>query len=199
MEPRARHRQLLDRQTERYTLIAPTQGVAIVRKVLAENVFKVPAEKIRVLTHDVGGGFGMKTQAYSEYAALLCAARRTGRPVRWCATRLESFLTDTAARDGLLEGELALDADGYFLALRARTFVGIGAYATNYVAIITTRNTSNCLSSVYAIPAIHFASRWYSPTLRRWDISRRRSAESDLSGRAPDRRRRGRWASIAWR
>jgi carbon-monoxide dehydrogenase large subunit len=158
MEPRAAIASF-DRQTARYTLIAPTQGVAIVRKVLAENVFKLPAEKIRVLTHDVGGGFGMKTQAYSEYAALLCAARRTGRPVRWCATRLESFLTDTAARDGLLEGELALDADGYFLALRARTFVGIGAYATNYVAIITTRNTSNCLSSVYAIPAIHFASK----------------------------------------
>ena len=111
MEPRAAIA-TFDRQTERYTLIAPTQGVAIVRKVLAENVFKVPAEKIRVLTHDVGGGFGMKTQAYAEYAALLCAARRTGRPVRWCATRLESFLTDTAARDGLLEGELALDADG---------------------------------------------------------------------------------------
>ena len=158
MEPRAAIASF-DAQTERYTLFAPTQGVAIVRKVLAENVFKLPAEKIRVLTHDVGGGFGMKTQAYAEYAALLCAARRTGRPVRWCATRLESFLTDTAARDGLLEGELALDADGRLLALRARTFVGIGAYATNYVAIITTRNTSNCLSSVYAIPAIHFANK----------------------------------------
>jgi carbon-monoxide dehydrogenase large subunit len=158
MEPRAAIASF-DKDTGRYTLIAPTQGVAIVRKVLAEAVFKVPAESIRVLTHDVGGGFGMKTQAYPEYAALLCAARRIGRPVRWCATRLESFLTDTAARDGLLEGELALDADGRFLALRARTCVGIGAYATTYVAIITTRNTSNCLSSVYAIPAIHFANK----------------------------------------
>jgi carbon-monoxide dehydrogenase large subunit len=158
MEPRAAIA-TFDRQTERYTLIAPTQGVAVVRKILAEAVFKVPADKIRVLTHDVGGGFGMKVQAYPEYAALLYAARRTGRPVRWCATRLESFLADTHARDGMLEGELALDADGRFLALRARTWVGIGAYATTYAAIITTWNTKNCLSSVYAIPVIHFGNK----------------------------------------
>ena len=97
----------------------------------------------------------MKVQTYSEYAALLCAARRVGRPVRWCATRLESFLTDTHGRDGLLEAELALDAGGRFLGLRARTFVGIGAYTTTFAAIFSTANTKNCLSSVYVIPAIH--------------------------------------------
>jgi len=86
-----------------------TQGVAVVRKVLAESVFKVPLSQVRILTHDVGGGFGMKVQIYSEYAALLCAARRVGRPVKWCASRLESFLADTHGRDGLLEGELALE------------------------------------------------------------------------------------------
>jgi aerobic carbon-monoxide dehydrogenase large subunit len=143
-------------QAQRYTLIAPTQGVAVVRKILTEAVFKVPTDRIRVLTHDVGGGFGMKVQTYSEYAALLYAARRTVRPVKWCATRLESFLADTHGRDGVLEGELALDTEGRFLALRARTYVGIGAYTTTYVAIIATWNTKNCLSSVYAFPAIHF-------------------------------------------
>jgi carbon-monoxide dehydrogenase large subunit len=97
----------------------------------------------------------MKVQIYSEYAALLCAARRVGRPVKWCASRLESFLTDTHGRDGLLEGELALDAAGKFLGLRARTFVGIGAYTSTYAAIIATNNTKNCLSSAYVIPAIH--------------------------------------------
>ena len=81
MEPRAAIASF-DAQSERYTLIAPTQGVAVVRKVLAEGVFKVPASQIRILTHDVGGGFGMKVQAYSEYAALLYAARRVGRPVK---------------------------------------------------------------------------------------------------------------------
>ena len=143
-------------ETQRLTLIAPTQGVAVVRKILAESVFRVPTDKIRILTHDVGGGFGMKVQAYQEYAALLFAARRTGRPVKWCATRLESFLADTHGRDGVLEGELALDANGKFLALRARTYVGIGAYTSTYIAIIATWNTKNCLSSVYKFPAIHF-------------------------------------------
>ena len=140
---------------KRYTLTVSTQGVALVRKVLAENVFKCPPETIRVLTHDVGGGFGMKVQTYAEYAALMAAAKQVGRPVHWCATRLESFLADTHGRDGVLEGELALDRDGKFLALRARTQVGIGAYASTYAAIVATNNTKNCLSSVYRIPAIH--------------------------------------------
>jgi carbon-monoxide dehydrogenase large subunit len=139
----------------RYTLTAGTQGVALVRKILAESVFKLPPSAIRVLTHDVGGGFGMKVQIYPEYAALLYAARRAGRPVRWRASRLESFLADTHGRDGLLEGELALDAGGKFLALRVRNLVGIGAYASAYASVIATNNTKNCLSSVYAIPAYH--------------------------------------------
>ena len=153
LEPRAAIGQW-DAASGRYTLVAGTQGVAIVRRMLAEFVFKVPAAQIRVLTYDVGGGFGMKTQAYAEYAALLYAARRLGRPVRWCATRLESFLTDTAGRDGVLEGELALDAAGRILALRVRTRVGMGAYTSTFSAIFATNNTKNCLSSVYAIPAI---------------------------------------------
>ena len=154
MEPRAAIASF-DVHAQRYILIAPTQGVAVVRKILAENVFNVPLSQVRILTHDVGGGFGMKVQTYSEYAALLYAARRVGRPVKWCASRLESFLTDTHGRDGVLEGELALDAAGKFLGLRARTFVGIGAYTSTYAAIIATTNTKNCLSSVYVIPAIH--------------------------------------------
>src|SRR3990167_7001547 len=80
--------------------------------------------------------------------------RSVDRPVKWCASRLESFLADTAGRDGVLEGELALDAGGRILALRVRTFVGIGAYATTFSAIFATTNPKNCLSSVYAIPAI---------------------------------------------
>ena len=154
MEPRAAIG-AWDAATGRYTLTAGTQGVALVRKMLAESVFKVPPQQIRVLTHDVGGGFGMKVQVYPEYAAVLYAARRIGRPVKWRASRLESFLADTPGRDGLLEGELALDAGGKFLALRVRTAVGIGAYASTFSAVIATNNTKNCLSSVYVIPAIH--------------------------------------------
>jgi carbon-monoxide dehydrogenase large subunit len=153
MEPRAAIGQW-DASAERYTLVASTQGVAVVRRLLAEAVFGIPPRKLRVLTHDVGGGFGMKVQPYAEYAALLYAARALGRPVKWAATRLESFLADTHGRDGVLEGELALDGTGRFLALRARTLVGIGAYASTFAAVFATNNTKNCLSSVYAIPAI---------------------------------------------
>ncbi len=158
LEPRAAIAQW-DAASERFTLIAGTQGVAVVRRLLAEAVFKVPPERIRVLTYDVGGGFGMKVQAYAEYAALLAAARRVGRPVKWQATRLESFLADTAGRDGVLEGELAVDDQGRFLALRVSTSVGVGAYLSTYAAVFATNNTKNCLSSVYAIPAIQIDVR----------------------------------------
>ena len=100
------------RRRQRYTLIASTQGVAVVRKLLAEGVFKVPLSSIRVLTHDVGGGFGMKAQTYPEYAAILYAARKIGRPVKWCNSRIESFLSDSHGRDGILEGEMAFDVNG---------------------------------------------------------------------------------------
>ena len=153
LEPRAGIG-LWDEKTERYTLIATTQGVAVVRKLLAEGVFKVPLSKIRVLTYDIGGGFGMKAQTYPEYGAILYAARKTGRPVKWCNSRIESFLSDSHGRDGILEGEMAFDADGKILALRARNLVGIGPYTTQYTAIFGTANTKNCLSSVYRIPAI---------------------------------------------
>ncbi|MBY0530938.1 MAG: xanthine dehydrogenase family protein molybdopterin-binding subunit [Xanthobacteraceae bacterium] len=153
MEPRAAIGQW-DAKAEKYTLTASTQGVAVIRKLLAEGVFKVPLEKIRVLTPDVGGGFGMKAQTYPEYAVLLYAARKTGRPVKWRATRVESFLADSHGRDGVLEGDMAFDKEGKILGFRVRNKVGIGAYTTQYAAIFSTMNTKNCLSSVYRIPAI---------------------------------------------
>jgi carbon-monoxide dehydrogenase large subunit len=158
MEPRAAIG-AWDPQEARYTLVACTQGVAIVRRLLADHVFQVPRSDIRVVTHDVGGGFGMKVQAYADYGALLYAARKLARPVKWTASRLESFLCDTHGRDGLLEGELALDGEGKFLGLRVNTAVGMGAYISTFGAVFATMNTKNCLSSVYAIPAIHIGVR----------------------------------------
>ena len=154
MEPRAAIG-AWDAEASRYTLVACTQGVAVVRRLLADHVFQVPREDLRVVTHDVGGGFGMKVQAYADYGALLYAARKIGRPVKWTASRLESFLCDTHGRDGVLDGELALDAEGNFLGLKFETAVGMGAYISTFGAVFATMNTKNCLSSVYAIPAIH--------------------------------------------
>ena len=153
MEPRAGIG-AFDAESGRFTLIAPTQGVALVRKMLAEAVFGVPLENVRILTEDVGGGFGMKVQAYCEYAAILFAARELGRPVRWANSRLESFLSDTAGRDGLIDAEMAFDAQGHILGLRMHNRVGMGAYISTFGPVFATNNTKNCLSSVYAIPAI---------------------------------------------
>ena len=148
----------------------------------------MPPAQLRVVTHDVGGGFGMKVQPYAEYAALLYAARRVGRPVRWCATRVESFLADTHGRDGVLEGELALDADGRFLALRVRTQVGIGAYTSTFAAMFATNNTKNCLSSVYVIPAIQIdVTDGVHQRGAARALSRGRAARGDLPDRAADR------------
>ena len=144
-----------DAAAGRYTLIAGTQGVAVVRKLLAEGVFKVPPSSSASLTHDVGGGFGMKVQAYPEYAALLYAARRVGGRSNGARRGWRASSPTRPAATALLEGELALDADGKFLALRVRTAVGIGAYTSTFAAIFATTNTKNCLSSVYVIPAIH--------------------------------------------
>ena len=154
MEPRAGIGEW-DQESGRYTLTAGTQGVNLVSRMLAEHVFKVAPEDIRVITHDVGGGFGMKSQPYSEYAAILFAARETGRPVKWVNTRLESFQADTAGRDGVLKGSMAFDRKGKVLALKFKNSVGMGAYISAFGAIFATNNTKNCLSSVYIIPQIH--------------------------------------------
>jgi len=143
-----------DESEGRYTVTAATQGVGLVSKVFAGQVFGVEPEKVRVITHDVGGGFGMKAHPYPEYAAVMFAARQVGRPVKWRNTRLESFLCDTAGRDTLISAEMAFDADGKILGFRVKNDVGMGAYLTTFSAVFSTNNTKNCLSSVYAIPAI---------------------------------------------
>jgi len=154
MEPRAGIGEW-DKDSGCHTLTTGTQGVNLVSRILAEHVFKVEPEDVRVITHDVGGGFGMKSQPYSEYAAILFAARETGRPVKWVNTRLESFQSDTAGRDGLLKGSMAFDRTGKVLALKFKNSVGMGAYISAFGAIFATNNTKNCLSSVYTIPQIH--------------------------------------------
>ncbi len=158
LEPRSAIAQW-DPNAQRYTLITGTQGVMVVRKLLAENVFKIALDKLRVITPDVGGGFGAKVQTYSEYAAILHASKVVGRPVKWTASRLESFLADTHGRNSSLKAEMAFDKNGKILGIRTDVMVGIGAYPSTYVAIIATNNIKNCLSSVYRTPSIRMRSR----------------------------------------
>jgi carbon-monoxide dehydrogenase large subunit len=112
----------------RYTLHTTSQDPHSVRSALAADVLHVPESKVRVMSPDVGGGFGMKANIYPDDALVLWAARRCGRPVKWTATRSESLLTDNHARDQVIYGELALDDNGKFLAIRTRAYHALGAY-----------------------------------------------------------------------
>ena len=106
-------------------------------------------ERLRVVSGDVGGAFGMRTAPYPEYPALLIAARHIGRPVRWLASRSECFLSDNQARDTYVEAALALDREGRFLGLRIDGLANMGAYLTSHAAFISTVNFTRCLPGMY--------------------------------------------------
>jgi len=136
----------------RYTIYTPMQRPHPTRTELAK-VLKVPESKIRIVTGDTGGSFGMKTPIFNETALVLLASTRIGRPVKWISTRTEAFLSDAQARDNVTEAELALDKDGHFLALRVKTIAAIGAYLQHSMpAFVLNAGT---LAGVYRTPAIH--------------------------------------------
>jgi carbon-monoxide dehydrogenase large subunit len=142
-----------DAASDAFTLRACSQGPGWLREMLS-GAFGLLPEKLRVITEDVGGAFGMKSGAYPEYAAMLFAARKLNRPVHWMSSRSEAFMSDNQARDMILEGEMALGRDGEFLALRVKTLANLGAFITNAGLVTTTQNFGRCLSSVYRIPRI---------------------------------------------
>ncbi|MGH7122738.1 MAG: xanthine dehydrogenase family protein molybdopterin-binding subunit, partial [Stellaceae bacterium] len=142
-----------DPKDELLTLHVGSQGVTLLRENIA-GIMGVPRERVRVVTGDVGGGFGMKSPAYPEYLAILVAARQLCRPVRWLSTRAEAFLSDNQARDTLMDMELALDGEGRFLALRVDGLANLGAYHAPLGAFIATSNFARCLPCVYHIPKI---------------------------------------------
>ena len=100
-----------DAAADHLTLTLSSQGSHIVRDVLCDDVLKIPPEKMRVVTPDVGGGFGTKLFPYREYALAAVAARRLARPVKWVCDRSEHFLADTQGRDNITTAKLALDAE----------------------------------------------------------------------------------------
>jgi carbon-monoxide dehydrogenase large subunit len=127
MEPRAAIGDY-DPAGDSYTLHTSSQAPHAIRSMLANAVFRIPETRLRVISPDVGGGFGMKADAFPEDALVLWASRRCGRPVKWLPTRTESLIGDTHARDQVIAGELALDADGRILGIRARAHQAVGAY-----------------------------------------------------------------------
>ncbi len=151
MEPRAALASY-DAKAEHFTIQVPTQGVSGNRNTLAKALLKVPNEKVRVLTGNVGGSFGMKNINYPEYISILHAAKMLGRPVKWTDERSGSFLSDSQGRAQKIHAELALDAAGKFLAVRLSGYGNLGAYITGVSPSPLSLNTGKNLSSVYKTP-----------------------------------------------
>jgi carbon-monoxide dehydrogenase large subunit len=164
MEPRSALASY-DPAENRFELQAGSQGAAALAAQLA-LALNVPIDRMKVLTRDVGGGFGAKSHLYPDYVALLEASRRLGRPVKWTSSRSEAFQSDTQGRDTVLRGEIALDAEGRFLAVRVASDVNTGAYQSSHSVFTATNNLFRCLAGVYATPAIEVAIRClYSNTV----------------------------------
>ena len=140
----------------RLVLTSGSQGVHSMRAMLAGQVLRIDPAKLRVITPDVGGGFGPKALVYREYGLVLEAARRLGRPVKWTGDRTEHFLTDAQGRDNAVEAEMAMDADGRFLALRVRLTANLGAYISQYGPYIPYVGATMA-TGVYDIPDIDVA------------------------------------------
>jgi len=143
-----------DAATETYDLYAPSQGMTLMLAGLSA-ILGHPVEKIRLHARDVGGGFGVRSDAYAEYCALLLAAKTLGKPVKWTGTRAETFVSDYHGRAARLIGELALDRDGTFLGLRLQWIVNAGAYLSHPGPLINTLLPGFHACNLYRIPALH--------------------------------------------
>jgi aerobic carbon-monoxide dehydrogenase large subunit len=157
MEPRAATG-AYDPANDRYELYACTQGATAMRGQLA-TVLGVPPETVRVIAEEVGGGFGVRFNMYPEYAALLVAAKQTGRPVKWVGSRGEVFLGDEQARDVVHLGEMALDANGRILGMRFEFLSNLGAYLAFTGSFVNTVNLVNVASGVYDVQAVHVQAK----------------------------------------
>jgi carbon-monoxide dehydrogenase large subunit len=152
MEPRAALG-LYDPYEDRYTLISGTQGAHDTRNFITQSVLRIPDNKLRVVSPDMGGGFGGRSNSYPEMVLVLWAAKQLGRPVKWNGERSEAFLSDDQGRDTWNKVELALDAEGIFLGLRVKTIATVGAYMSVFGPWPSFANAGG-LAGVYRTPAI---------------------------------------------
>ncbi|TAD90762.1 MAG: xanthine dehydrogenase family protein molybdopterin-binding subunit [Alphaproteobacteria bacterium] len=154
MEPRAALGDF-NPATGEHTLITTSQNPHVIRLLMGAFVLKIPEHKLRVLAPDVGGGFGSKIYHYAEEAICTWAAAKLKRPVKWTAERTESFMTDAHGRDHVTHAELAMDAEGRFLALRVSTLANMGAYLSTFAPAVPTYLYATLLAGVYKTPAIY--------------------------------------------
>ena len=140
-----------DPDTGRYTVLCGGDNSVRLKGDLAA-ILQTEVENVRVVAGDIGGNYGTRNWCYPEYGLVAWAARRTGRPVRWFATRNESMLTDYQGRDLVADARLALDADGNFLAFHSRLISNVGAFAISYVPV---NKSSELSTTVYRLPTAH--------------------------------------------
>jgi aerobic carbon-monoxide dehydrogenase large subunit len=153
MEPRSAVAEY-DAQSGRFTLNAGSQGVHILQDLIANQILKIPSANLRVVTQDVGGGFGTKNMLYREYPLVLEAARRLGRSVGWLADRSEHFIGDAQGRDNVTTAEMALDSEGRFVALRVNILGNLGGYLSMFAPYIPWLGASMA-TGCYHIDALH--------------------------------------------
>lgn len=144
---------VFDGATKRYTLYSGVQAPLGIRNDLMAGIFGMPPEQLRLIVPDTGGGFGMKGGSFPEYALVLWAAEVTGRPIKWVATRSESFLSDEQGRDAVFDAAMALDKDGRFLGLKVSSIANLGAYMSTRGPVTPAGNLGS-LAGVYDIPAM---------------------------------------------
>lgn len=154
MEPRA-STGVYDPGTGDYTLYTTSQNPHLTRLLISAFVLGIPENKLRVVAPDVGGGFGSKIYHYGEEALVLTAAKKLGRPVRWTASRSESFLTDAHGRDHVTKIEIACEKDGTFLAFRTETMANVGAYLSNFSTATPTFLHGTLMAGNYAVPTLY--------------------------------------------
>jgi carbon-monoxide dehydrogenase large subunit len=154
MEPRAANA-AYNKSDASYTLYVANQNPHVERLLMCAFVLGLPESKVRVIAPDVGGGFGSKIFLYPEDVALVWASKRVGRPIKWTAERSESFLTDAHGRDHVTTSELAMDAQGNFLALRVKTVANMGAYLSTFASAVPTILYATLLAGQYKTPAIY--------------------------------------------
>ncbi len=153
LEPRAAW-SAYDVAADLVTVTFSSQGVQIPHRLMCERVLNLPKEKLRLITEDVGGGFGPKFPLYPEPTLIAWATRKLGRSLHWTCERAEMALSDSHARDLVASGELALDAEGGFLGLRVKAEANYGAYVSMFAPTIPTTGLAKVISGLYRIPAI---------------------------------------------
>ncbi len=154
IEPRAANASW-SRHDDSYTLYVANQNPHVERLLMCAFVLGIPESKLRVIAPDVGGGFGSKIFLYAEDTALVWASKKVGRPIKWTAERSESFMADAHGRDHATKVELAMDAQGHFLALRVHTIANLGAYLSTFASAVPTILYATLLAGQYKTPAIY--------------------------------------------